>query len=179
MSKPRRKYNQARTLQKLSDATLKGYAVAFVTGHGDYNKFIDLKKMIVRNPSQAEYDHISKVEHHWCMHMAVLSRKENGSEHMDYVVQRSVQRVLHSDLVSHFNDVHQELIKSVNQSRLVAAAWVACPGGNELTEHQLMTIFGKMQGWNPQVHDEYTTTTENIPAARSGEHSGQSQLEDS
>lgn len=172
MSKPRRKYSQSRVLQKLSDISLKSYAVAFVTGHGDYNKFIDLKKMILRNPSKAEYDHISKVEHHWCMHMATLCRKPNGQEYMEYVVQRSVQRVLHSDLVAHFNGVHQKLIKSVNQSRLVAAAWVACPGGNELTEQQLMTIFGKMKGWSPEVYDEYATTTNDVPSTESDQQSG-------
>lgn len=172
MSKPRRKYSKVRTLQKLSDAVLKSYAVAFVTGHGDYNKFIDVPKMLVRNPTQSEYDHISKVEHHWCMHMAALSRKENGKEHMDYVVERSIQRVLHSDLVSHFNNTHQKLIKSVNQSRLVAAAWVACPGGNELTEQQLMTIFGKMRGWSPEVYDEYATTTNDVPSTESDQQPG-------
>lgn len=171
MSKPRRKYSKYRTLQKLSDAVLKPYAVAFVTGHGDYNKFIDVSKMIIRNPTQAEYDHIAKVEHHWCMHMAALSRKENGSEHMDYIAERSIQRVLHSDLVNHFNKQHQKLIKSVNQSRLVAAAWVACPGGNELTREQLMTIFGKMKGWSPEVYDEYATTTNDVPSAEPDQQS--------
>lgn len=172
MSNPRRKYSPYRVAQKVSDASLKKVAVAFVTGHNDYCKFVDVVKMQIRNPNSLEYKHLSKIPHHWCIHIAALSTKSTG-DYMEYKVLRSTQRVLHMDLVATFNEQHQALLKSVNQSRLVAAGWVACPAGNELTELQLMSIFGLMKGWSPEVFDERTTTSDDVSSTEPDQHINQ------
>lgn len=149
MAKPRKKYNPNKGKEMRARKALKHVHVAFITGQNMNGcVLIDSRDNGLIPPTQIIADVLTKVPFHWTLHLAGFGRKENGQEFMEYEVITTQNRYLQSDLVEYLNDRHAELLKGMNQKRLVGAGWLANISNQELDEATLISVFQSLDAWS-------------------------------
>lgn len=141
---PRMKHNPIKRSYAVIEAQLSKFVIAYVTGNQTCHLInIHTMKSVTVTPTLKR---LLDLDFYWVMHLSALCTKPTG-DYMEYEVFRVPERLRHPQLIDYCNDRHQALIKTVNQQRLVGAAWVASPTNHHLSHDKLMQIYTLLGAW--------------------------------
>jgi len=149
--KPRnRKYNKRKGQRSLSLFSVKNYLVGFVA-----NKFgVKTDVLILDSLGNAELitkslaDAITTHPYKWTVFLGVLDYDDMGRKRVKPVEVACNENMHHYDLVEVLNKEHSNLIKSVDEDKLIGVGWLASPSSKELSTKQALDIFDKLGGWD-------------------------------
>lgn len=150
MSNKKKKYNPNKTKELNIKSAFKHLVVVALTGQDiKGNLLIDTRTFKPTQPTPAMQEILINIPHHWTCQMIGFGVKTNGQEFLEYQTVRTQNKYVHEDIREFLNEQHQKLLQGMNKSRLVAAGWVGSISDTELTETQLIKLFGELKAWHP------------------------------
>lgn len=151
MAKTRKnkKPNMVKRYEQAARVALKGTMIAFVAGKdGNEAKLISRKTLKEIPCTERLATALQNCQFKWSVMCAVTLRKPDGSEGIETDFRRLSQPYRQSRIAGWFNDVHKKLLKEVDPSERLTAAWIACPAGLDITERECVSVFDYMGAWD-------------------------------
>lgn len=90
---------------------------------------------------------IETVAHDWSIYCGAMGRRQDGEEYLKGALVKAPRCHQHQ-LADQLNDLHRDIIESVNPAHRCGAGWIACPWGWDIPEEDAATLFDRLGGWN-------------------------------
>lgn len=138
MSK-RKQNNMNKRFSIVAKGAIKDLAMAFVDGNKAH--IVSTKHKCKVRASETMINAFLRVPHKWTVYVAVICRDWQGRTYTKAIEVSPTVPCLHSTLADQLIDIHAELIDSVNDSDLIARAWIASPHGYSFSEAEALECF--------------------------------------
>ena len=149
MSKARRKkYNAQRSMQKVTTASLRNTAIAFVGGDDAYVQLVNMATNKPYKPSKAMFEALTKAKYRWSVLNAVLLRDKSSSEYIQWIEVKSKSPEYQRDMAKTLAEHHNTLLKSCNQSEVCTIAWLAVPYAHDWGIAESSAMLTALGAWD-------------------------------
>lgn len=124
--------------------------VVWVGGQNDNNCIlVDAKNLKTINPEKALVGALSDVAHDWTVYCAAFGRRQDGQEYMKGDLVKA-PRCFQYQISDQLNELHMNIVRSMNHTHRVGIGWIACPWGLDFSEEQAAKLFDKFGGWDAE-----------------------------
>lgn len=89
---------------------------------------------------------VADVAHDWSVLCVALGRRQDGEEYIQ-TVPVVAPRCYQDQIADELNEVHMNLIRSMNPNHRSGIAWIACPWGMDIDDSKAAGLLDSMGAW--------------------------------